>query len=94
MLHKLDFYTVNLDDENSSFKCIHANIHDCVWFSTIILFLSICLWGGMWVSVQVTAELRGIICPVGRVTGNLLHPEWVLRNKLGFSIRQLCNVKH
>lgn len=50
--------------------------------------------GGMWVSVQVTAELRGIICPVGRVTGNLLHPEWVLRTKLGFSIRQLCNVKH
>lgn len=46
MLHKLDFYTVNLDDENSSFECIHANIHDCVWFSTIILFLSICLWGG------------------------------------------------
>lgn len=35
MLHKLYFYQVNLDDENSSCKYIHATIHDCVWFSKI-----------------------------------------------------------
>lgn len=94
MLHKLDFYPVNLDDENSSCKGIHAKIHDCVWFSKIHFIFKICLCVGMWVPLQVTGEVRGIICPVGRVTGNFLHPVWVLRTKLGSSTRQVCDVKH
>lgn len=50
MLHKLDFYPVNLDDENSSCKYIHAKIHDCIWFSKIhfiFKYMTVCGYVGV-----------------------------------------------